>query len=446
MRQNYGAIPESCDVVVIGGGPAGSSAAILLAKEGLDVILIDKVKHPRPMVGESIIPQLWKFADHLGIKKKVEAEGFLVKSGGIITWDGVPRTVLFSDFGYKTKGLHIERDIYDELMLQHAVECGARVYQEVIGRGVDFTDKNAPVVTIDDRRYGNEITKKVKTKWVIDASGTSALLAGQLKSRNRIGDHGDRKYVALWGYYSDSRFAALADRKSHHHSELPNFAPVTMVTNYEEGWVWHIILRNNLTSVGIVMTTERTKGMTKKEQEAYFRDVVETKVLHIRDLLKPAKLIEGSLTYRPDYSYFNEAPCGENYFCVGDAAAFADPIFSQGVTAAMYESTIAAWALTNALRSPERKMQFLDMFRERLLGFYGFARLITLGHFGAQELDINLVKKTLAYVPHSDLELSLAAAYTSGRGDNLKRLADAVGIKDDFRLKCGVLENLDLRY
>ncbi|MCK6552722.1 FAD-dependent oxidoreductase [Myxococcota bacterium] len=133
MRQNYGAIPESCDVVVIGGGPAGSSAAILLAKEGLDVILIDKVKHPRPMVGESIIPQLWKFADHLGIKKKVEAEGFLVKSGGIITWDGVPRTVLFSDFGYKTKGLHIERDIYDELMLQHAVECGARVYHRRVG-------------------------------------------------------------------------------------------------------------------------------------------------------------------------------------------------------------------------------------------------------------------------------------------------------------------------
>jgi flavin-dependent dehydrogenase len=133
-------IPKSCDVLVIGGGPAGSSAAALLAKAGIDVVLLEKALHPRPQVGESLIPHFWKYTDQTGASALIEQEGFVAKAGGITVWNGKIHRIAFAEFGFTRPALHVERDRFDFLLLQHAASLGAGVYQQVGVKGVDFSD------------------------------------------------------------------------------------------------------------------------------------------------------------------------------------------------------------------------------------------------------------------------------------------------------------------
>src|SRR5436189_5571500 len=124
-------IPSQCDVLIIGGGPGGSTAATLLAQKGYDVVLIERQRHPRYAVGESIIPHSWKYLDATGATPKIEADGFIQKSGGTVCWHGNLHQMAFKDFGYKRPALHVERDRYDEILLRHAQSQGGQVFDAV---------------------------------------------------------------------------------------------------------------------------------------------------------------------------------------------------------------------------------------------------------------------------------------------------------------------------
>jgi len=412
-------IPRFCDVLVIGGGPSGSSVAALSAREGLDVVLLEKAKHPRPQVGESIIPHFWKFADSLGIAKQVEDEGFLRKAGGIVVWDGKIRQVRFSDFGFtKRAGLHVERDIFDLLFLQHASHQGAQVFERVMVRGVDFPDRGGAVVSYADRRNG-EFRDNIECRIVVDASGPSAVLASQFGSRRRVG--GEGKFLGLWGYFDNALYLG-SDRQVHGYDGLSTIPPVTFVSEFEDGWAWHIILRKN-TSVGLVLNTDRLKGMSKKELEEYFISTCYS-IPYLKDLLRPATIIENSISFRPDYSYYSDQVCGDHFFCIGDAAAFVDPIFSQGVTTGMYNAALCAWAISASFRNPGRKQFYLELYRSRLLQYYGFSRLLAFGDFGGEGIDPALVKKMVTSFPRNELELSLATSLTTNRSQNLLRMVE----------------------
>ncbi|MGH2976729.1 MAG: FAD-dependent oxidoreductase, partial [Solirubrobacterales bacterium] len=102
-------VPQSCDVVVIGGGPAGSLAATYLTGKGYSVALFEKEKHPRYQVGESLLPDVWKYCDAAGVSDAIAGEGFLRKAGGSVDWNGEMRRLSFSDFGYTRPALHVER-------------------------------------------------------------------------------------------------------------------------------------------------------------------------------------------------------------------------------------------------------------------------------------------------------------------------------------------------
>ncbi len=110
-------IPPRCDVVVIGGGPAGSIAATLLAQKGYEVVLFERERHPRYRVGESLIPHFWKYCDMVGVSEKILADGFIQKAGGTTIWGGVVRQMGFKDFGYGRPALHVERDRLDQILL-----------------------------------------------------------------------------------------------------------------------------------------------------------------------------------------------------------------------------------------------------------------------------------------------------------------------------------------
>ncbi len=433
MNGIHTVIPRRCDVVVIGGGPAGSATAGHLAKLGYEVVLFDKARHPRPQVGESIIPHVWRQLDHLGATSKIVDEGFLPKAGGIVVWGDQINLMRFTDFGYAARGgLHVERDRFDEILLRHAASLGAAIFENVIVRSVDLSDESAPTVAYEDRRGSAEMGAEgaitegtVTAKYVVDASGPGAFLARQFNSRRFV--KSDLKFLGLWGYYTGARYFG-ADGNSYPAERCREISPVTFVTSFDDGWMWHILLRNEC-SVGFVMNTDRTKGMNKQQQEEYFRGTC-ANIPYLRDLLAPATFVEGSMSFRPDYSYYNERFVGSGFLCVGDAAAFVDPIFSQGVLTALFHGSLASWAIDGVLRNRARKAFFLGMYERRVLQYYGFSRLLAFGDFGGEGIDAALVADLVKSLPRNELELSFAASYSTMRSQNLRRMVTDAGIDD----------------
>lgn len=179
------------------------------------------------------------------------------------------------------------------------------------------------------------------------------------------------------------------------------------------------------------MDTHRARGMGKKAQEQYFRETC-ARIPYLRNLLEPATFIEGSMFFRPDYSYYSEKISGDGFFCVGDAAAFVDPIFSQGATAAVYNGIIANWAITATLKNARRKEFYRKVFDRQVLQYYGFIRLLTFGDFGAEGVDQELVSAMMKALPSHEIELSLAASMTTRRSENLRTIAQQAGMLGDF--------------
>lgn len=421
-------IPAQCDVLVVGGGPAGSSAATHLARAGIDAVLLEREAFPRNQVGESLIPHFWKFADLSGVSEKIAAAGFLEKAGGITVWNGQIRQILFSEFGYTRPGMHIERDAFDNLLLQHAQSCGAAAFTGVTAQSADFADNRRVTVAYTDKRGGNTEAGTIRCRYVVDASGYHALLARQFKTRQSI--RSELKFLSLWGYFENSRYVG-ADRQSHAPEDVRRVKPVTFVMSHRDGWLWHIILRDK-TSVGLVIHTDRTKGMSREAREDYFQQTCRS-LPYLKQLLAPpARFIDGSLQFRPDYSYYSTQICNENYYCIGDAAGFVDPIYSHGVQNALYNAAVAALAIQESLKNERHRARYSQLCATRIQQFYGFSRALALGDFGGDGVNGELVKNLIKSIPPLELELMLAASEITNRSGNFRRLVEDAGLLDAF--------------
>jgi len=432
-------IPGRCDVVVIGGGPAGSSVAALLAKQGVEVVVLEKVSHPRPQVGESLIPHFWKYADQTGASPLIEREGFVAKAGGIAVWNGKISRIAFSEFGFTRPALHVERDVFDELLLKNAESQGAKVFQQVAVREADL-GLDYPQVKYLDRRGGDAIEGSIVCRFVIDASGSSALLAGQFKSKRLVDSR--MRFLSLWGHFKNSRYVA-ADGRSYAATEVGEVKPVTFVTSFEDGWIWHIAMRQ-YTSVGLVINTDKARAMGNEQREGFFLDTLKT-APYIDKLLDKAEYLPDFFSQRPDYSYYSTRLCGENFYCIGDAASFVDPIYSHGVLNAFYNASMTALAITESLKDPSYRVRHAQLCENRIRQFYGFSRSLALGEFGGDGVDSELVRRFMRQVPPVELELMLAASAMSERSENFLRLAQDAGLSlHPTRAKAHFMEALAL--
>ena len=325
----------STQVLVIGGGPAGSTTATMLAREGFEVTLIEKEVFPRYHVGESLLPSCLEILDLIGAREKVEQYGFQRKDGGYFAWGKDSWVLDFRKLRHPYS-FQVVRSEFDHLLLEHSKSQGVHVYEGVEVRNIAF-DGDRPRSLTWAEIGGEKKTGEISFDILVDASGRASLMAMKYLKNRRY--HDSFQNVAIWGYWTGA-----------HRME---FAPdgAIAVAAVTDGWFWGIPLHDKTMSVGLVLHKSHFKE--KRQQglspEQIYHDALKEAPL-MQDLLKDATLISEQLKAEQDYSYMSDSISGPGYFMTGDAACFIDPLLSTGVHLATHGSMLAAASIASILR------------------------------------------------------------------------------------------------
>jgi flavin-dependent dehydrogenase len=307
----------NCDVLVVGGGPAGSTIAALLAEQGRDVVVVEKSRHPRFHIGESLLPANAALFERLGVRERVEAIGMQKWGVEFVSPDHENRQFIeFGDAWDKSMpyAWQVRRSELDELLFRDAARKGARTFEGERVREVAFGADDATVeVEAED---GSRRTWRAK--FVVDASGRDTLLANQFRCKEKNPRHNSS---ALYGHFTGAE-------------RLPGKLEGNItILWFAHGWFWLIPLADGTTSVGAVCWPYYLKSRSKPLPD-FFRDTI-AMCPELDRRLAGAKLVDERVYATGNYSYYSARSSGERYLMIGDAYAFVDPVFSSGVYLAM---------------------------------------------------------------------------------------------------------------
>jgi len=339
--------PEACDVAVIGGGPAGSTVAALLARRGHRVIALEKARHPRFHIGESLLPMNLPVFERLGVLDKVRALG-VFKAGADFEADN-PRgynTFAFARAIGKSPphAYQVWRQDFDRMLYQHARECGADARE---GHEVTAVLQQGPRATRLEVRTDDGRSYCLQARYLVDASGRDAFLAAKRKLRRKNRQH---QSAAIFGHF---RGAA---------SRLGEDAGNISIYRFDHGWMWMIPLPDGVMSVGAVCRPEYLKQRKGRTVEYLLDTLKQSAGLWRR--MERAELI-GEVRVTGNYSYDSTSMGGPGWVLVGDAFAFLDPVFSSGVYLAMSGAETAAAVVDTALQEPRREKALLRQLERR---------------------------------------------------------------------------------
>jgi flavin-dependent dehydrogenase len=338
---------SSTQILVIGGGPAGSTTATFLAREGFDVTLIEKEVFPRYHIGESLLPSCLEILELLGAREKIEAYGFQRKGGGYFDWGQDSWVLDFSKLRHPYS-FQVVRSEFDQLLLEHAKSQGVKVYEGVEIRGVTF-DGDRPRSAKWAQVAGEKEEGEISFDILVDASGRSGVMSMRYLKNRRY--HDSFQNVALWGYWKDAGTMAFAPEGS------------IAVGSVPDGWFWGIPLHDGTMSVGLVL--HKTTFKEKRQQYPSLKDIYMEAINEcplILNLVKSATLVSDQLGVEQDYSYIADSISGPGYFMVGDSACFIDPLLSTGVHLATHGSMLAAASIASMLRGEVTEEQALHFY------------------------------------------------------------------------------------
>jgi flavin-dependent dehydrogenase len=340
---------NSCEVLVIGGGPAGSTIATLLAQRGRDVLMLEKSRHPRFHIGESLLPMSMPMFDQLGVTEKIKRIG-MVKLGAefVSPWHGAPVMIDFNDAWDNTwpSAYQVRRDEFDEILFMNAAEKGARVIQECKVTDIKFRPGEEALVNAVNK---DGQAQRIRARFVVDASGRETFLANHFGMKHRNKKHNS---AAIFGHFSGTKRLE---------GEVEGNISLFW---FDHGWFWFIPLADGNTSIGATCWPYYMK--TRKTDTSQF--LLDTIALcpALAERLKDAKLVS-PVTATGNFSYLSERSSGENYILLGDAFAFIDPVFSSGVFLAMNSSFVGADTVETCLDKPREAAHALKKFDKAMM-------------------------------------------------------------------------------
>lgn len=345
------------DVIIIGGGPAGSAMGSYLSMKGIDNIILEQAIHPRPHVGESMVTSSTRVFEEIGFLAKMEEAGFPHKYGaswhpitnGVAMHSSSEASIEFREFPQEGVNqeytYHVDRSKFDLLLLKHAEELGSQIYEGVRVTRVLLEDGRA--VGVQARIDNQEI--ELPAKVVVDASGRNTLLGRQLriKKNDPIFDQ-----YAVHGWFENVNREGPTGDFIHIY-----FLPV------ERGWAWQIPVTDKITSVGVV--TERDVfRRARMDLETFLNTYVQSNH-DLATAMCDARQVN-ELKVEGDYSYSMEKFVGDGFLLVGDAARFVDPIFSSGVSVALYSAKFAAERIQEAFTHNDFSEAMFQPYEDKL--------------------------------------------------------------------------------
>ena len=334
------------DVAIIGGGPAGSTAATVLAQHGRKVVVLEREKFPRFHIGESLLPYSMTAFERLGVQEKLRAISMEKIGGEVASSCGTRKVRFYFRTGFRlqqTKSYQVKRADFDKLLLDHAADAGAEVREETQVEKVDFTSDG---VMVSAKTEDGPL--KVKAKYVIDCSGRNSLVGNHFKLRESFDT---LQKFSVFAHYEE---VPLRDRE-----ELN----LTRLIRGGDFWFWMIAVSETRVSVGVVTDTANFRQLKMSPEDA-LQHFIE-KSPEMRERMQGARRV--SQVYAiSDYSYRNKRFTGDRWMLAGDAAGFIDPIFSTGVFLAILSGEQCADAIHAILKEPGRKAQLFRQYEKRL--------------------------------------------------------------------------------
>ncbi len=316
---------QDCDILIIGGGPAGSTAAALLAERGRDVVLLEKAVHPRFHIGESLLPRNTALLDKLGLREQVAAIG-VHKPGAEFVSDATGQSVHFAfalglDKQY-TSSWQVRRAEFDELLFRTAEARGARAEEGMRVTGMQFAPPGGRAQVTATGPDG--AARRYTPRFVLDASGRDTFLAGKLRTKQ---SNKNNTTAALYAHFRN------VERRT---GKLEGYITVHLV---EDGWFWMIPLPDEVMSVGFVGDQSAFAGRRGSPHDLFMDRINASPSVGAR--MRRAELLS-EVTGTGNYSYRSTAAWGEGYMLIGDAFGFVDPVFSSGVLLAMTAGDLGA--------------------------------------------------------------------------------------------------------
>jgi len=321
----------TCDVLVVGGGPAGTTIATLLTGMGWKVVVMEKDHHPRFHIGESLLPMNVPLFERLGVLDQVKAIG-LPKYGAEFNDEGRTLTWYFKDALVKDRPntYEVRRSEFDHMLVEHCRARGATVQEGTRVTDIEFRPGQTTRVTVEDEQGTARVWE---TRYLVDASGRDTLLASRFGTKRRNPAHNSS---AIFGH-----FEGVPRRPG---KDAGNIS----IYWFEHGWYWMIPLKDGAMSVGAVCWPYYLKSR-KKPVDEFLWDTLQLNPM-VAERMKDARLLAPALA-TGNFSYQSDRLYGDGWLMVGDSFAFIDPVFSSGVYLAMNAAERGATVVDAMLRN-----------------------------------------------------------------------------------------------
>lgn len=334
------------DVLVIGGGPSGSTVSTLLAQHGHRVIVFERAKFPREHVGESLLPYCYGIFEELGVLEDMKRTSVRKPGVRFVDVDGRHDTTWC--FGHVIKdeshlSFHVRRDRFDDMLLRNSERHGATVFEETKVTAVDLERHDGGVEVTVTGADGD--TRSYRASYLVDASGRDTFVANRMGWKKA---HEELDRVATSSHWENVQFnGGLAE----------GLLQIVYLGGDKKGWIWVIPVGPNRVSIGVVVNNDyfkrsrkdlRSEGSTDWKRDFYLRELESSPF--VADVIASGDLVQEPVV-NGNYSYRSDTKYGRNFALIGDAHTFIDPIFASGIYLSMNSARLVAGAIDEGLTS-----------------------------------------------------------------------------------------------